>query len=148
MVSSNFSRKHLISYQLPLFKNSIPEIKHRNSKGTKKLILESSTSPQSWQCFPFSLCKVFFEYFSLCHWAQSFTWTHMNFAEIFYLVLSVLFAMPSFRGYSWPRDWTRISYVSCTCRRVQAGSLPLAPSGTLFISIVNLVLMLISYGKR
>ena len=27
-------------------------------------------------------------------------------------------AMPSSRGSSWPRDWTRISYVSCIGRRV------------------------------
>ena len=27
-------------------------------------------------------------------------------------------AMPSSRGSSWPRDWTRVSYVSCIGRRV------------------------------
>ena len=146
MVSSNFSTKYLASYQLPLFKNSIPEIKHRNSKGIKATDIGKQHFSPITAVLPIFSLQSFFEYFSLCHWAQSFTWTHMNFAEIFYLVLSILFALPSSRGSSWPRDWTRISYVSC--RQVQGGLLPLAPSGTLFISIINLVLMLISYGKR
>ena len=36
-------------------------------------------------------------------------------------------AMPSSRGSSWSRDWTHVSYVSCT--DWQVGSLPLVPPG-------------------
>ena len=42
--------------------------------------------------------------------------------------------MPSSRGSSSPRDWTRVSYISCIerlhLRYWKAGSLPLAPLGT------------------
>ena len=33
--------------------------------------------------------------------------------------------MPSYRGSSWPKDWTRLSYVFC----IGSGSLPPAPPG-------------------
>ena len=48
---------------------------------------------------------------------------------IFQARIQEWFAMPSFRGSSWPRDRTHIFYVSCTGRQVFFFFLPLVPPG-------------------